>query len=163
MKYQIGAYIHHPKRGTTYQIEATPDHFKVRDGEEWLPGYLYRNIETGEKYARRQDAIEGRAYVHAVDGEGNVPQLVSPCFVVSAANRFKADGLVIPSARHYDSLMHAVINALGRTREPMEQGFIDCRRNFLTREQAHMRAMALNQRRYRCGGDERELYSENLY
>lgn len=90
----------------------------------------------------------------------------SKIYIVAAANRFQSDGLIITSVRHYDLLMHAVIAALGRTRESMDQGFVDNRRNFLTRTEAWKVAEAAGQIRYRCGGDDRDdgtLYSENLY
>jgi len=44
-----------------------------------------------------------------------------------------------------------------------DQGFINQRGNFLTREDALKIALANGQRRKRCGGDERQLFSENLY
>ena len=44
-----------------------------------------------------------------------------------------------------------------------EQGFVDQRGEFLTREEAHSIALAEDQIRRRCGDDERTLFSENLY
>lgn len=60
-------------------------------------------------------------------------------WIVCAANR-RADGLI-----------------------GCEQGFIDNRGAFHTREEAHVIAIKNGQRRYRCGGDETRLYSEGLY
>lgn len=44
-----------------------------------------------------------------------------------------------------------------------EQGFIDQFGNFLSRERALEIAKANNQIMRRCGGDEHQLFSENLY
>tara|TARA_R110000822_G_scaffold68435_7_gene166500 strand:+ start:249 stop:428 length:180 start_codon:yes stop_codon:yes gene_type:complete len=43
------------------------------------------------------------------------------------------------------------------------QGFIDQFGQFLTREEAHVIAKKNGQIVKRCGGDEKTLYSENLY
>jgi hypothetical protein len=44
-----------------------------------------------------------------------------------------------------------------------EQGFVDQKGRFLTREQARAIAERRGQIRYRCGGDEKKLFSDNLY
>jgi hypothetical protein len=44
-----------------------------------------------------------------------------------------------------------------------EQGFIDQFGVFMTREEAYEVAKAAGQIKYRCGGDEGRLFSENLY
>lgn len=44
-----------------------------------------------------------------------------------------------------------------------EQGFIDQRGAFLTREEAHKVATGAGQIIRRCGGDDGRLFSENLY
>ena len=77
--------------------------------------------------------------------------------IVCAANR-NPDGTIILGVRHYDKVM--------RQQKPhmlSEQGFIDNRGNFLTREEAWVVAMRENQVIRRVGGDEGTLYSENLY
>lgn len=45
----------------------------------------------------------------------------------------------------------------------MEQGFIDQFGVFMTREEAYVVAKAAGQIKYRCGGDDGRLFSENLY
>lgn len=85
--------------------------------------------------------------------------------VVCAAHRYE-DGLIICSPRHYDSVFHACRKAAGRsgaTHGHPEQGFVDQRGNFLTREEARAIAVGREQIRRRCGGDEKRLFSENLY
>lgn len=69
-------------------------------------------------------------------------------------------------ARHYDPIMRdAIANAAGTAAEwrGAEQGFVDQWGTFMTREEALQVALAAGQRLYRCGGDEKRLYSENLY
>jgi hypothetical protein len=44
-----------------------------------------------------------------------------------------------------------------------EQGFIDQFGVFMTREEAYVVAKAAGQIKYRCGGDDGVLFSENLY
>jgi len=85
-------------------------------------------------------------------------------YIVCAANRNSA-GLIVCGARHYDSIMHSIINATGgrESWKNCEQGFIDQFGTFLTREEALIIAKNNNQIRRRCGGDEQRLYSENLY
>jgi hypothetical protein len=84
---------------------------------------------------------------------------------VCAAIRNRA-GRIICSARHFDPLMRAQINysidgaVIWRN---AEQGFIDQRGNFLTREHALEVALTNGQLRKRCGGDSTQLFSENLY
>lgn len=86
-------------------------------------------------------------------------------WIVCAANRHCETGLIVCGARHFDSLMRAVMNATGGFPHwnNCDQGFIDQRGVFYTREEALVIALANGQRRFRCGGDETRLYSENLY
>ncbi len=92
--------------------------------------------------------------------------------VVCAANRNEY-GDIILGARHYDHLMHTQIEynvdhtGLKRWLKcNVEQGFIDQFGVFMDRKEAWKVAMAADQIRYRCGGDNTDggtLYSENLY
>ena len=80
--------------------------------------------------------------------------------VVCAAVRGD-DGKVFLGARHG--------HALERYREARpdgadpEQGFVDQKETFLTREEAREIAVNAGQVTHRCGGDDLRLYSENLY
>lgn len=88
---------------------------------------------------------------------------LSPPRIVCAAIQL-VDGLIIPSARHFDMTMRLVINAMGKEKlNGARQGFIDQHGNFLTRQEAWFVAMENNQVRRRVPGDEGTLYSENLY
>lgn len=83
--------------------------------------------------------------------------------VVCAAVQY-SDGTIICSPRHYDSTFHAIRRRIpDLPTSPPEQGFVDQWGNFLTREQARDIAVSQKQFYRRCGGDERELFSENLY
>ena len=84
--------------------------------------------------------------------------------VVCAANK-NNDGLIICGARHYDGIMtpQMVNSAAYWTAESIEQGFIDNRGVFMTREEAWKVASDAGQIAYRVGGDEGKLFSENLY
>lgn len=82
--------------------------------------------------------------------------------VVCAANMFP-DGVIILGARHWDPLMCAHSNLLGRRGGNEEQGFIDQWRVFMTREEAWIVAEEANQIVYRGNWVEGVLYSENLY
>jgi hypothetical protein len=59
--------------------------------------------------------------------------------------------------------MTDTINLLGEWSRPWEQGFIDQRGEFMTREEAHKVATKSGQIIRRCGGDDGRLFSENLY
>lgn len=88
--------------------------------------------------------------------------------VVCSANLHKKTSIIFCGARHFDDIMRAQIRRANLDmREPsdmwFEQGFIDQFGVFMTREEALTVALAAGQRIYRCGGDEKKLYSENLY
>ena len=91
----------------------------------------------------------------------NLKMIMMPQLIVCAANR--KDGIIVCGARHFDSIMRNQIERMGMDSKNWEQGFIDQKGNFLTREEAHKIASENNQIKRRCGGDENKLYSENLY
>lgn len=83
--------------------------------------------------------------------------------IVCAANRLD-DGTIICGARHWDTIMNRIADKVGWDDCRLaEQGFIDQLGNFLTREEALEIAKRNGQIKRRCGGDEHELFSENLY
>lgn len=85
--------------------------------------------------------------------------------VVSAACR-NQHGVVICSPRHWDSTMHATVDALADKESwstAVEQGFVDQHGVFMDRRESWLVAAAANQIIHRCGGDDGELFSENLY
>jgi hypothetical protein len=87
-----------------------------------------------------------------------------PRMVVCAANRI--GDLIICGARHYDDVMRPIFKMLPdpHKHSDVEQGFVDQRGVFLTREEAWIVADAAGQIRRRVGGDDGGvLYSENLY
>jgi hypothetical protein len=79
----------------------------------------------------------------------------------------ECDGHILVGVRHYDTLMHQQIGnhvSCAFPRAKCEQGFIDNRGYFLTREQAWPIAEAAGQiirRGYSFDGV--KLYSENIY
>jgi hypothetical protein len=86
--------------------------------------------------------------------------------IVCAAIRHKEEpNLIIAGVRHYDSIMRSQVERSGGSKYWLgcEQGFLDNKGNFLTREQAHIIALQTQQIIYRCGGDKECLFSENLY
>jgi len=86
-------------------------------------------------------------------------------WIVCAANRHRETGRIVCGARHYDPIMRAQMMAsegFPHWRN-CDQGFIDQRGAFLTREEAHAIAALNGQIRHRCGGDEGTLFSENLW
>lgn len=90
---------------------------------------------------------------------------VTPRRIVCAAIKHKVTGRIIAGARHYDKIMRAQIAASEgiKSWRGAAQGFIDQFGDFLERDEACVVAKAQRQRRHRCGGDEKTLYSENLY
>jgi hypothetical protein len=82
--------------------------------------------------------------------------------IVCAANRKRFTGHVVLGIRHWDDFMRG-IHSEG---DPVDQGFIDNRGNFLSRTEAWKVANAAGQIIRRVGGDDVNggtLYSENLY
>lgn len=92
------------------------------------------------------------------------------CFVVCAAIRHTS-GLIICGPRHYDPIMRTCILARSKTQEvarahgwySCEQGFVDNKGQWLTREAAWKVADRAGQIRYPNVGTPGTLYSENLY
>lgn len=96
--------------------------------------------------------------------------------IVCAANMVKGSPMIL-GPRHWDETMHRTYNMLreeavlgqGGTfpeTHEFEQGFIDKRGDFKTRQQAWHIALAAGQIIRECGGNESKggtLYSENLY
>lgn len=81
--------------------------------------------------------------------------------VVCAANRGYSNKQIVLGVRHHDSIMN---NQIDHSKHVVwEQGFIDNKGNFLTREEAYTVAFDAGQIIRRCGGDEGRLFSENLY
>lgn len=88
--------------------------------------------------------------------------------IVCAAMRCRKTGKIIASVRHWDDICNQYFD--GDTDKILEfddeQGFLDNRYNFLTRQEAWVVANNANQVIRRCGGDTSKggtLYSENLY
>lgn len=87
--------------------------------------------------------------------------------IVCAAMRDRKTGNVVCSVRHWDKLTHWLFDSPEEAREfDDEQGFVDNKYHFLTRQEAWKVAEAAGQIKRRCGGDTADggtLYSENLY
>lgn len=91
--------------------------------------------------------------------------------IVCAATTFKVRGktVVVPSPRHFDLTMHAVVDAMFNDHKrhyEEDQGFIDQHGTFYRRLDAWKIAEAAGQIVRRVGGDGPEgsgLFSENLY
>ncbi len=84
--------------------------------------------------------------------------------IVCAAMRFP-NGVILPSARHYDKLVHANMKAMDLTKfDHPEQGFIDQHCRFWDRKSAYVIAEYNGQiiRQCECGTPG-VLYSEHLY
>lgn len=83
--------------------------------------------------------------------------------VVCAAIRDE-NGIIICGPRHFDHIMHVQIAAHPEGSWNLaEQGFVDQFGEWLTREEALTVALEAHQIVRRCGGDDCELFSENLY
>ena len=90
--------------------------------------------------------------------------------VVCAANSDQKYGIIFIGPRHFDDCMTKQMVSRIRAHELTDretqqclQGFIDQHGVFMSREEALAVAKAAGQIRYRCGGDETQLFSENLY
>lgn len=84
--------------------------------------------------------------------------------VVCAAIRHKYTQTIICGVRHFDHVMHQQIgNSVYGGWATAEQGFIDQRGNFMSREEALAVAIVAGQIIRRVGRDNKELFSENLY
>lgn len=84
--------------------------------------------------------------------------------VVCAAIR-NDRGIVICGPRHFDDIMRNQLSFLPEEDRKTfhDQGFVDQRGTYLTREEAREIAVRRCQIVQRVGGDEKRLYSENLY
>lgn len=97
-------------------------------------------------------------------------QTATPEVIVCAANLVRlSDGssVIVPGVRHFDDIMRPLLNSLtsGHPLVHVTQGFLNNRREFLTRERALAVATAAGQiNRYRPKTQpESQLFSEDLY
>jgi hypothetical protein len=100
-----------------------------------------------------------------VQGMKDLPDRVDEVRIVCAANRCGVTGTIILGLRHWDEFMHQQADNLpdAFNRPGLEeQGFIDNRRNFLSREEAFELA-ASNGQMLAAPFHPGELFSENLY
>lgn len=124
-------------------------------------GYTADIAEAGhftEEYAR-SEVLDTNGDVFASPVPSYVPSIVSAAMLMD-------DGLIVPGVRHFSPDMRAVLHRIygdGYHLRVKEQGFIDAKGIFLTREDAHVRAKALGQIKHHCGGNETTLYSESIY
>lgn len=81
--------------------------------------------------------------------------------VVCAANRYP-DGTIVCGVRHFDMLMHNVLAKLEMEPGKEEQGFVDYKGQFLTREEARVIAFQNGQIEHVSIHPTR-LFSEDLY
>lgn len=86
--------------------------------------------------------------------------------VVCAAIRVGED--VICGPRHFDTVMRKTIDSNDKYSKMKwwvgaEEGFVDQYGAFLSREEAFIVATDANQIIRRVGGDDKKLFSENLY
>lgn len=90
-------------------------------------------------------------------------------YIVSAAVRFphKGELLIVTSPRHFDKVCSHTLEALGHgvdEKIEYEQGFVDQRGRYYTREEAYLIAKENGQiRRNIITSDTGVLYSEMLY
>jgi hypothetical protein len=87
--------------------------------------------------------------------------------IVCAANQY-GDGTIIVGPRHFDETMRTAMQRINPDWNYWKklghvQGFIDKFGKFHDREAAWIIAQEANQIWDRCGGDGKELFSENLY
>ena len=87
--------------------------------------------------------------------------------IICAAMRCRKTGKVICSVRHWDEFCRMAFDTKDQAIDfDDEQGFVDNRYTFLTREEAWQVALEAGQIIRRVGGDTMNggtLYSENLY
>lgn len=85
--------------------------------------------------------------------------------IVCAANRYGGE-VIIAGVRHYDMIMHQAIAGIGLVNLPHgeEQGFLDNRGKFHSREDAYIIAKGADQIRHKTGNPNvPKLFSEDLY
>ena len=108
--------------------------------------------------------LDYNAFIKRYLSKPEEPAEVRPELIVCAANLY-SDGTCIPGVRHFDINMHGLIDKVGlrgKGNVP-KQGFLTNLGRFVDREEGYQIAIANDQRKYRCGGDDKTLYSENLY
>lgn len=88
-----------------------------------------------------------------------------PPLIVCAAHRHSVTGRIVCGPRHHDALMKSQFAAAEgiESWKDSDQGFVDQYGRFWVRELALTIAVQNCQIRRRCGGDDKRLFSENLY
>lgn len=82
--------------------------------------------------------------------------------IICAAIKNNA-GDIILGIRHFDAIMHTQIRCNPSRWLVNEQGFVDQYGEFFNRKEAWKIATESNQIIRRCPGDDKELFSENIY
>lgn len=73
-------------------------------------------------------------------------------------------GVMVIGPRHWDMVMHELNKSVGINAHTAEQGFIDQRGVFLSREEAFEVATAAGQIRHKSGNpNSKKLFSEDIY
>src|SRR5690606_33461090 len=107
--------------------------YPVCQWSQLLPG-----VSCAGRRAQRRDGGAMNTSGNYILNRGETYQR-SPHRIVCAANSYKVSfdrEFVIPSARHFDKRMHAIINLIGFGPRNHDQGFIDQHGEFYTREEA---------------------------
>ncbi len=86
--------------------------------------------------------------------------------IVAAAIKSRRSDIIYyldPPARHHDVIQIMPVVGSGPRRERGTQGFLTSSGRFVDRAEGLAIAIAANQIIRRCGGDDDELFSENLW
>lgn len=137
-------------------------------------GKVYRRFEERHRELTEFAKTKGEVYVDFLKGYGKlIGERINrsgkpirnndPTVIVSAAMRTN-DGVIIVSVRHWDLITHKQFRNLKPELQVQlwEQGFVDNRGNFHTREEALVIAEEAGQRFWDTVRHE-QLFSENLY
>lgn len=129
-----------------------------------IADHLRRHASDAPVYQHYIELLVKAAKVGFAQSESERTWKPGDTRVVCAA-LMDASGRVVTGPRHFDGTMMEQIK-----RGPdvdawrgAEQGFVDQKGHFLTREQAHEIATRQGQIIRRVGSDEMSLFSENLY
>ena len=118
-------------------------------------------LDEGDKshsFSHMRRILEAALNASHLPKEDNKKLRVVVCAAIRINKQF-----IICGARHWDSTMGIIACKMPIDIVEEEQGFIDQFGVFMTREEAYEVAKAAGQIRYRCGGNNGRLFSENLY
>lgn len=138
-----------------------PGLYRISSNKAITPERILAHLKLKEGFNEKKDLF---TCIETIEDLKLFDEVEPPTRYIVAAAHKKGDRIIV-GARHYDAVIRQQIELTEGYDfwQDGEQGFIDQYGKFLNRSEALLVAKKNNQIRKKCGGDEKWLFSENLY